>query len=223
MLEGELRAASDAGIAVAGSSTVSEGTIYGRYGFGLAVPAATVSVDTIRAGWGSLVPQAAVSYAPRAEIASAFAEAAGRTRRDGRIPAWPGRWQQFAGVHPSISDGEKVRGVVAREADGRIVGAMSYRLIEDASDYTKHTLKIAHVEAATADAYAALWRFALSHDLVTTVTADLQPIRRRTAMARRRSARDHSERKRSRLAAHPRPCRGRWRDALMRGRAPPPP
>ena len=85
MLEGELRAASDAGIAVAGL-TVSEGTIYGRYGFGPAVPAATVSVDTIRAGWGSLVPQAAVSYAPRAEIASAFAEAAGRTRRDGRIP-----------------------------------------------------------------------------------------------------------------------------------------
>ncbi|MGO1956400.1 GNAT family N-acetyltransferase [Microbacterium sp.] len=175
MLEGELRAASDAGIAVAGL-TVSEGTIYGRYGFGPAVPAATVSVDTIRAGWGSLVPQAAVSYAPRAEIASAFAEAAGRTRRDGRIPAWPGRWQQFAGVHPSISDGEKVRGVVAREADGRIVGAMSYRLIEDAADYTKHTLKIAHIEAATADAYAALWRFALSHDLVTTVMADLQPI-----------------------------------------------
>ncbi|WP_105565974.1 GNAT family N-acetyltransferase [Microbacterium halophytorum] len=174
MLEGELRSAAAAGVPIAGL-TVTEGTIYGRYGFGPAVQTAEVTVDAVRAGWRSYEPSAAVRYVPREALVEAFAEVAEASHRDGGTPAWTGRRQQFAGVHPSVTSGEKVRGVVARDADGNAVGAMSFRLVEE-GDYTKHELKIVHLEAATADAYAALWRFAISHDLVAKVTAELQPV-----------------------------------------------
>lgn len=175
MLEGELRSAAESGAAVAGL-TVTEATIYGRYGFGPAVRVAEVAVDAARAGWRSYEPSANVRYASGERMVDAFAETSAANTRVGNTPSWTGRRQQFAGIHPSITDGDKVRGVVATDADGRTVGAMSYRLVEHDSDYTKHTLKVSHLEAATADAYAALWRFALSHDLVTAVTASLQPV-----------------------------------------------
>nr|WP_236571165.1 GNAT family N-acetyltransferase [Microbacterium hydrocarbonoxydans] len=50
LLEGELRAAASAGVPIAGL-TVSEATIYGRYGFGSALPVVRFAVDTRRAGW----------------------------------------------------------------------------------------------------------------------------------------------------------------------------
>lgn len=174
MLEGELRSASAAGAALAGL-TVTEGTIYGRYGFGPAIQTASVSVDAVRAGWRSLEPRASVRYVSRERLVEAFAEAAAGADRIGSTPSWAGRRQQFAGVHPGIKDGERMRGVVAIDEHGRTVGAMSYLLVEE-GDYTRHTLRIRHLEAATADAYAALWRFAISHDLVTTVMARLQPV-----------------------------------------------
>ncbi|MET0782340.1 MAG: GNAT family N-acetyltransferase, partial [Microbacterium sp.] len=50
MLEGELRTAADAGIAIAGL-TVSEATIYGRFGFSPATYATDWSIETKRALW----------------------------------------------------------------------------------------------------------------------------------------------------------------------------
>src|SRR5690606_22682148 len=50
VLEGELRAAARAGAPVAGL-TASEATLYGRYGFGPAVPVMRFPLDTARAGW----------------------------------------------------------------------------------------------------------------------------------------------------------------------------
>lgn len=55
LLEGELRAAVGAGLPIAGL-TVSEATIYGRYGFGSAVPVSRFTVDVRRAGWAGPVP-----------------------------------------------------------------------------------------------------------------------------------------------------------------------
>jgi len=174
MLEGELRAAAGAGVPIAGL-TVTEATIYGRYGFGSAVPVVGLVVDAARAGWRSYEPKATVRYVSRERLAEAFAETGAAQTAVGTTPTWPGRRQEYAGTHPAVKDGEKIRGVVATDADGRVVGAMSYRLAFD-GDYTKHTLTIGHIETVTPDAYAALWRFALSHDLVATVKARLQPV-----------------------------------------------
>lgn len=176
MVEGELRAAAGAGLAMAGL-TVSEGSIYGRYGFGAAVPAAHLEIDTVRAGWAGYQPEADVRYVDRDVLATALGEVSerARTERSGGIPGWRTRWRQFAGVAPGVTDADRVRGVIARDADGQTMGAMAYR-VTDSDDFADHTLAISHLVAATPDAYAALWRFALQHDLVRTVTARFQTV-----------------------------------------------
>lgn len=177
MLEGELRAAAGAGLAMAGL-TVTEATIYGRYGFGPAVPVVELTVDAAKAGWRAYQPQARLQYVERPRLAEALGEVHERvrTRRAGNIPGWSGRWRGFAGTSPGAKDGDKIRGVIAVDAEGATVGAMAYSLKENGADYTRHTFAISHLVADTPDAYAALWRFAVQHDLVATVTAGLQPL-----------------------------------------------
>ncbi|NHI17920.1 GNAT family N-acetyltransferase [Microbacterium excoecariae] len=176
MLEGDLRAAKDAGLAIAGL-TATEATIYGRYGFAPAAPVAHVSVDARRAGWGTTDPAASLEFVERAELARDLSELHERTRtaRAGDVGAWPRRWEQKAGLTPDVDKPRQVRGVRALDATGALVGALAFRVVETA-EYHNHTLRIEHLVAATPDAHAALWRFALSYDLVGTVEAPLQPV-----------------------------------------------
>lgn len=174
LLEGELRAARSAGIAVAGL-TVSEATIYGRYGFGSALPATRFTVDTRRAGWGGFAPTGRLEYREREQLADDLAQVHERVRRtrSGRIAGWPGRWQQFAGVAPAETDRDKVRGVRHLDDDGEVRGVLVYT-VDDREGSFRFSLRVRMLVAETRDARAALWRFAVQHDLVDEVTADLQ-------------------------------------------------
>lgn len=174
LLEGELRAAHSAGVAIAGL-TVSEATIYGRYGFGSALPAVRFTVDTRRAGWAGYEPAGRLEYREREQLVGDLSEVHDRARltRAGRIPGWPGRWQQFAGTAPAETDREKVRGVRYLDEAGDVRGVLTY-IVSDRSGSFRFGLTVRMLVAETADARAALWRFALQHDLVDEVTADLQ-------------------------------------------------
>lgn len=176
MLEGELRAAKRAGFAIAGL-TVTEATIYGRYGFMPAAPIQRYSIDSRRAGWGAYEPAARVLFVDREQLAQDLAELHESTRGDrlGDIAGWDRRWQQIAGLVPEVEKPRDIRGVRAIDAEGRLVGSMAFT-IGDGPDRSARVLSIAHLVTATDDARAALWRFALSYDLVGTVTADLQPL-----------------------------------------------
>lgn len=176
MLEGELRAAKAAGLAIAGL-TVTEATIYGRYGFAPAAPVATVKVDAKLAGWQAPKPAARILFVDREQLSADLGELHERTRRDrlGDIAGWNLRWRQHAGLDTAAESPEKIRGVRAVDASGETVGSMAYRLVEGA-DYRRHTLRILHIVTATPDARAALWKFAIEHDLVETVEASNQPI-----------------------------------------------
>lgn len=176
LLEGELRAAVSAGVPIAGL-TVSEATIYGRYGFGAAVPAARFTVDTRRAGWAGHVPAGSVEYVEREELAADLGAVHERARRSraGRIPGWKGRWDGYAGLAAGDSDREKVRGVRYRDAAGEIRGVLVYTLNEINGTF-RSALQVRLLVGETADAVAALWRFAVQHDLVDQVTADLRPL-----------------------------------------------
>lgn len=178
LLEGELRAASAAGVPMAGL-TVSEATIYGRYGFGSAVPVARVVVDTRRAGWAAPAAPGRLEYVDRETLATELGAVHERSRRSrsGQIPGWTARWQQMSGLAPSDTDRESVRGVRYRDASGDVRGVIAYTLAEGSGDAAwRHTLRIRLLVAETAEATAALWRFALQHDLVDRVEADLRPL-----------------------------------------------
>lgn len=176
LLEGELRAAAAAGVPIAGL-TVSEATIYGRYGFGAAVPAARLSVDTRRAGWAGHVPGGTVEYVEREELSADLGTVHERARRlrSGSIPGWKGRWDGYAGLSASDTDKAKVRGVRYRDETGEVRGVLVYTLNEIGGTF-RSALQVRLLVGESPDAVAALWRFALQHDLVDEVTADLRPL-----------------------------------------------
>lgn len=175
LLEGELRAAASAGVPVAGL-TVSEATIYGRYGFGSAIPVARFTVDTRRAGWSGPTPAGRLEYVDRETLAADLGTVHERSRRraSGQIPGWKGRWEGYAGVAPT-QDRDQARGVRYLDEDGVLRGVMAYTVGEAGGTF-RFRMDVRLLAAETADARTALWRFALQHDLVDEVVADLRPL-----------------------------------------------
>lgn len=175
LLEGELRAAAAAGVPVAGL-TVSEATIYGRYGFGSAIPVSRLTVDTRRAGWGGVNPPGRLEYVDREALAADLGAVHDRARQGvaGRIPGWQGRWEGYAGVAPT-SDRDKARGVRYLDEEGVLRGVLAYT-VGEADGAFRFRMDVRLLAAETSDARAALWRFALQHDLVDEVVADLRPL-----------------------------------------------
>lgn len=176
LLEGELRAAADAGVAVAGL-TVSEATIYGRYGFGSAIPVTRLTVDTRRAGWAGPEPRGRLEYVERERLAADIGAVHERARvtRPGRIAGWSARWEGIAGLATADTDREKVRGVRYLDEVGELRGVFAYTVVEKEGSF-RFGLHVRLLAAETTEALAALWRFALQHDLVDDVVADLRPL-----------------------------------------------
>ncbi len=174
MIGGELRTAAAAGFAVAGL-TVTEATIYGRWGFSPAAWASDVVVDTRRAKWTGPTAPGRLDFVARDAIVESVRAIHERVRiaRPGSVPGWDGRWRGIAGVAPGDKEAEKVRAVAYRDVDGAERGILVYTL-DESDDYSSHVLNVRALFADGADAYAALWRFAIEHDLVGTVKAWLQ-------------------------------------------------
>lgn len=177
LLEGELRSAAGAGVPLAGL-TVSEATIYGRYGFGSAVPVARIAIDTTRSGWRSAEVPGRVEYTEPAALSREFQIVHERARfgRAGQIPGWHRRWMGLSGLSGDEAKKDaSVRGVRYVDADGEVRGAMAYTF-KDAAASFRSILRIRHLEAETDDALRALWGFAVNHDLVDRVEADMRPV-----------------------------------------------
>lgn len=176
LLEGELRAAAGAGVPIAGL-TVSEATIYGRYGFGSAIPTSRFTVDTRRAGWSGPALRGRVEYIDRETLAADLGAVHERSEalRSGQIPGWSGRWAGIAGLSPADTEKDQVRGVRYLDAEGDLRGALAFTLSERDGSF-RFALHVRLLVAETPEATAALWRFALQHDLVDEVTADLRPL-----------------------------------------------
>jgi predicted acetyltransferase len=176
LIEGELRAAASAGVPIAGL-TASEATIYGRYGFAPAVPVARMTVDTRRAGWAAAAPAGRVEYIDKDTLKTTLASVhdAERTQRAGQIPGWDLRWGRMSGASAGNPNAAKVRGVRYLDEHGDVRGVMVYTL-EDAPSGFRSEMTISLLSAVTPDALVALWGFALQHDLVDKVTADLRPL-----------------------------------------------
>lgn len=177
MLEGELRSAAGAGYAVAGL-TVSEATIYGRYGFGPSVGARQFTIENRRAGWVGPRPveqgRGRIDPIERDEAMRALASLQAETvaERPGEVTGWSGLWRDAAGLHPEEEE-KGIRAVQYRDDEGRVRGVVVYSTKEADG---KASLRIRSLLAATTDSYAALWRFALTHDLIGTVTANLRSL-----------------------------------------------
>lgn len=172
MLEGELRAADAVGMPMA-MLTVSESTLYGRYGFAPAASAASWRIETKRAQWIGPRPDGRVDFVPRERLRELLPVVHERTRLrvPGEIDVPAGHWDNIAGTRPDAEKAGDKRAVQYADASGEVRGLAVYAVRENHDDFTKATVTVHYLVAETDDAYAALWRFLLELDLVAEVHA----------------------------------------------------
>jgi len=181
LLEGELRTAVALGVPMA-MLTVSESTIYGRFGFAPATYAAEWTIDTRRVRWSGPAASTAgtvgrVEYLSVAEYRDEVPKLYDRVRvtSPGEIDVWPLRWDQLVGsVEPDSERTKSLRAVRYVDEGGATRGLALFRLTGGDDDFTQHTVTVARLDAETADADLALWRFLLELDLTIELKAHLR-------------------------------------------------
>lgn len=200
MLTGELRTAVQLGLPIA-MLTVSEATIYGRYGFGPSARQSSYLVDTQRAHWTGPTPAGRVQFvSPESLLADGPAVfERTRDRSPGEVDRREIWWKRTLGLLPNEPDAHKrgIRTVRYDDADGAIAGFALYEIaMQNVSQPGR--LKLVDLVAATDDAYAALWRFVIEMDMVSEIEAPLRSVSEPVAWqvsdhraVRKTSERDH--------------------------------
>jgi predicted acetyltransferase len=181
LLEGELRTAAALGVPMA-MLTVSESTIYGRFGFAPATYAAEWTIDTRRVRWSGPAASGSgtggrVEYLSVADYREQVPALYDRVRLSspGEIDVWPLRWDQLVGATEPESERTKgLRAVRYADEGGVTRGLALFRLTGGDDDFTQHTVTVARLDAETADADLALWRFLLELDLTIELKAHLR-------------------------------------------------
>ena len=180
LLLAELRTARLLGLPLA-MLTVSEATIYARYGFGPAVHQAGYTIDTSRARWAGPAPAGRLHLvAPKTLLTdgpSVFARARALAGAAGEVDRREGWWRQALGLMPAAPGAPErtLRAVRYDDAAGTPQGFALYRVVLGPNAYPAR-LELADLVAATDDAYAALWRFLLEMDLVGEIAAPLRGV-----------------------------------------------
>lgn len=175
LMEAELRTAHRLAVPIA-MLTVSESSIYGRYGFGVAALAAEHRIDTRALSWTGPTPGGRLDFIDVRvwrDAAPALFERV-RLRDPGQMRPFALRWDQLAGLVTDDGDRSGTRQAVQyRDADGAVQGMALYTVEDDPAGFTHHRVKVINLTAVTDDAYAALWRLFVEMDLVGTVTYEL--------------------------------------------------
>ncbi|TQJ31628.1 GNAT family N-acetyltransferase [Microbacterium sp. SLBN-146] len=172
LLEGELRAAHAARAPIA-MLTVSESTLYGRYGFAPAAASAEWVIDIKRAAWTGPTPAGRVDFIAKERARELLSVVHERVRRSvpGEIDIPAGHWDTIAGTRPDAVKPEAKRAVQYADASGEVRGIAVYSVTENEADYTKSTVTLTYLLAETDEAYAALWRFFIEMDLIGELRA----------------------------------------------------
>lgn len=173
LLGGELRSAARAGFPIA-SLTVSESSIYGRFGFAPAAFAADAQIAVRRAGWIGPEPNGRIDFISREQGRALAPELHGRLHphRPGEAVHPARSWDDLFGTMPEAEKPGAIRVIQYRSPAGAVDGLAVYTTTENPQDFAASTVNLQRLVAVTDDAYAALWKFLLSLDLIGTIRAD---------------------------------------------------
>ncbi|MFE2477827.1 GNAT family N-acetyltransferase [Streptomyces sp. NPDC059389] len=162
--------------------TASEPAIYGRFGYGTATYALSVTVDTARvrlgvpAGTDEVRLRLADPEKSLPECEQVYGELV--ARRPGMPARQPG-WERVSLLDPeSMREGASpLKCVLAERADGEVVGYARYRIkaVYDGHGW-EGTVEVADLDALDPAATAALWRYLFEIDLTSTVRARKRPV-----------------------------------------------
>lgn len=177
LMEAELRTAAAFDLPVA-MLTVSESTLYSRYGYAPAALGRDVTVLTKRVRWTGPAPTGRVHFLTAEQLRDTGYPIVERVRLQtpGQISYEDGLWDRQFGFSPGDEQAKNLRFIRYDDQDGEPQGFAVYRLVENAHDFTEHELILHTLVAATTDAYAGLWRFLIDMDLVAKISAHLRPI-----------------------------------------------
>ncbi|MFF2371149.1 GNAT family N-acetyltransferase [Agromyces sp. NPDC058110] len=176
LLEAQLRYAREAGAALA-MLTLTEATIYGRYGFGPATSAATLVVDRRRARWIGPDSPGRVQFVEPADLIAKAPAIARRAvaRTPGEIDRWPGFLERHLGlVDPSSASSRAIRVARYDDASGQPQGFVAYSIPREPN--LPGVIECDLLVAASDDAERALWRFLVEQDFVTEVRVRLRSV-----------------------------------------------
>ena len=155
--------------------TSTQGSLYERFGFGLATRSRPITVDTRAARFRDPVVRGSIELVDRPESALALAASVhGRARRrhPGALARTPGQWHAIlTGATPySALEPDRHRQLaVWRDDDGAPAGYVVHRVEQGWYETGAATLGVVDLQATTPAAYAELWRHLCSQDLVGTV------------------------------------------------------
>jgi predicted acetyltransferase len=156
--------------------TSTQGSLYERFGFGLATRTRAITVDTRRARFRDPVPRGSIELVDRPDAALALAAAVhGRARRrhPGALGRTPGQWEAVltgAAPHTALEPDRLRQVAVWRDDGGVAAGYVVHRVEEHWHATGAATLGVVDLQATTPGAYAELWRHLCAQDLVGTVT-----------------------------------------------------
>lgn len=161
--------------------TASEGTIYRRFGYGVASAAAIVEVDKTRSAFRR--PPAVggrvrlVGREEAAKLVPALYDAF-RRRRHGSVTRSDRYWELWLKDPEAYRGGASGRFVAVHESDDGVAdGFVSYRFKEDWDEVANRSqVRPVGVYALDPEVDAALWRFLLDVDLANVVRSHARPL-----------------------------------------------
>lgn len=177
LLVDELRGAVRAGTPVA-VLTSTQGSLYERFGFGLATWTRGIVVDTRQARFRDPEVRGTVELVDRPEALEALAGPAherARRRHPGSFGRQPGTWRSLAtgaAAWSGMEPDRQRRAAVWRDDDDRVAGHVIFRVETGWYATGAATLAVVDLHATTPQAYLELWRHLCSMDLVGTVRWD---------------------------------------------------
>ena len=157
----------------------SESTIYGRFGYGVAIEGSDLTLDRAHAALADArPPEGRLRQIGDAEARELIPAA--YPRHDRRHPGDPDPRPRPTGscyfYDPEHwRDGATAHRYVVYERGGEVAGYALYRQKENwEQGHARNEVRIGDLQAVDGEAYRALWGYCLSIDLVTTIKA-LQP------------------------------------------------
>lgn len=176
LMEAELATAKRAGAAVA-MLTVTEATIYGRYGYAPAAKSATVEVDRRRARWTGPDAPGRVHFVEPSSLRDQAAAISRRAvaRTPGEIDRWPGALDRMLGlVDPESDSSRSLRALRYDDQHGQPQGFATFRVTREPNQPGWAEFDV--LAAATDDAERALWRVLVEQDFVAGVRGLLRSV-----------------------------------------------
>lgn len=159
--------------------TVTEATIYGRFGFGVSIRGHKIEVDTAeRFGLLSSPGSGRVQLVPPAEAIDSVNTVFGRFHQSTRgSVTWPTYYQDMmsgAWDAEAESQDKKTWFVLHRDADDQVDGYAAYRIGERGDG--PRTVNVLTMVTTSAQAHLALWEYLASIDLTGVVQYHNAPL-----------------------------------------------